>query len=137
MCETAARRPGSLAQACVRPWLTPGPAAPELTALDAPEGVSDEDAGAITEAATAALQAAQARTRKITEDFSPDDSTALSPLLAQTGAPGPWKLAGDRKPGLIPAADDALPCVVDVDIELPDDMATARSTRRRCSRWAL
>lgn len=124
---TAARRPGSLALACATPWLTPNPAAPELTAHDAPEGVSDEDAGAIAAAATTALLTAQTTTRKITEDFSPDYSTALSPLLAQTEAPGPWKLAGDHQPGLIPAAEHALPCVVDIDNECPDDMATARA----------
>lgn len=123
----AGRHPDCFAQVYGTPWLTPEPAVSELTVHEAPEGAGDEDDGAIAVAATAALQAAKAMARKITEDFSPSDGTALGQLLAQTGAPGPWKLAADHQPGLILATDNALACVVDVDNELPDDMATARA----------
>lgn len=120
----AARRPESVAQVYATPWLTPEPAVVDQAAQDATEvdGGGEED-----EAAAAMLEAAHDMAQKAAEDFGLVRGAALAELLAQTGAPGPWKLASEHQPGVILAADGSCACVVDVDNELPDDMATARA----------
>lgn len=102
-------------------WLTPAPDA------DAPpDAVPDpieDDAEALQAADVLATVNALLRDR--VDGTTPD--AILADLLTRTGGPAPWSPAGDDQPGVILAADGSCAAVVDVDNDLPDDLARARA----------